>query len=205
MTHDAIVYVVDDDDAARDALAFMLTASEFSVRTFDSAVAFLECVATLRPGCIITDVTMPEISGVDLLHRLSRHGINWPVIVVTGQADVGIATEALRAGAVDFLEKPYAHDALIGAVESALDSEADENLRKVERAEIQERLATLSIVEQHVLNGLAAGRMNKAIALDLGMDQGAVEVHRASIMTKTQARSLSHLVRMMFAAGAQPH
>ena len=205
MMNDAVVYVVDDDDAARDALAFLLTASQFSVRTFGSAVAFLDSVAALRPGCVITDVTMPEISGVDLLHRLARHGINWPVIVITGQADVGIALEALRAGAVDFLEKPYAHDALIGAVESALDGEADDNLRKVERAEIQKKLATLSTAEQRVLDGLAAGKMNKLIALDLGLDQGTVEVHRASIMTKTQARSLSHLVRMMFAAAEQPN
>jgi len=200
MALDSRVYVIDDDDAARDALAFLLTVSKFSV-AFDSAVAFLDSVAGLQAGCIVTDVRMPQLTGLDLLRRLAGRGIDWPVIVITGQGDVGIAVEALRAGAVDFFEKPYPHDAMIGAVTAALSGERDAVGREG-RAEIQARQAKLSIIERQVLDALVSGKPNKTIALELAMSPRTVEIHRAGIMTKMQARGLSHLVRMTFVAGS---
>jgi two-component system response regulator FixJ len=200
MTSDPVVHVIDDDDAARDSLAFLLKASTFSVRTHESAVAFLDALPTVEAGCIITDVRMSGIDGLELLRRLSSRDSNWPVIVMTGQADVPLALEAIRAGAVDFIEKPYRDEMLLGAIRSALSEHAIDSVRDNERAAIRERLAALSPVERQVLDGLISGRLNKEIAFNLKIDLRAIDIHRASVMTKMQAKSLSHLVRMMMLA-----
>ena len=138
---------------------------------------------------------MPGLTGLDLLRHLQSCQVGWPVIIVTGQGDVALAVESIKAGAVDFIEKPYHHEELLGAVKSALT--ADDNIREGEKADLRDRLATLSPAERQVLNALTAGQANTAIALNLAITPRAVEIHRASILTKMQARSLSHLVRMV--------
>jgi two-component system response regulator FixJ len=195
MPSDPIVHVIDDDDAARDSLAFLLETSGFPVQTYVSAVAFLDQIADAEPGCIVSDMRMPGLTGLDLLRHLRTRQVNWPVIVITGQGDVALAVESIRAGAVDFIEKPYHHEELLGAVQSALT--ADDDIREGEKADLRDRLATLSPAEHQVLDALTAGQANTAIAVNLAMTPRAVEIHRASILTKMQARSLSHLVRMM--------
>jgi two-component system, LuxR family, response regulator FixJ len=199
MANDPIVHVIDDDDAARDALRFLLSAANFSVRTYASAKAFLDAIPTAEAGCVITDVRMPEITGLELLRRLKGRGIGWPVIVITGQADVPIAIEAIKSGAVDFIEKPYNAEALLDAVSIALGGQAD-GARDARRAEIQQKLAVLSPDERQVLEALVDGRFNNSTAHDLDSSVRTVEVHRANVMTKMQATSLSHLVRMMLLA-----
>jgi two-component system, LuxR family, response regulator FixJ len=198
MASDALVYVIDDDDAARDSLAFLLDTAGFSVRTYEAATAFLDELARLERGCIVSDVRMPGITGIELLQRLRDRKIDWPVIVMTGHGDVSLAVEAIKSGAMDFIEKPYPHDELLGAVRSALMNAND--AREGERAAVQERLSALSPAERQVLAALTAGHSNQAIALDLAISPRAVEIHRASILTKMQAKSLSHLVRMMLLA-----
>ena len=195
MTREAVVHVIDDDDAARDSLAFLLDTAGFCVRTYESAVVFLGELARVEPGCIISDVRMPEITGLELLRRLRDQKIDWPVIVMTGQGDVTLAVELIKAGALDFIEKPYHHEELLGAVRSAVMDTSD--AREEEKAEVRKRLAGLSPIERQVLAALTAGQPNSAIAVELAISPRTVEVHRASILTKMQAKSLSHLVRMM--------
>jgi two-component system response regulator FixJ len=198
MASDPVVHVIDDDDAARDALQFLLSAADFSVRTYESAKVFLAAIPLAEAGCVITDVRMPEITGLELLRRLKTQGIGWPVIVITGQADVPVAIEAIKGGAVDFIEKPYDAETLLDAVRFAVGGQA-EDARDARRAEIQQKLAALSPDERQVLTALG-GRGNNSIANDLDSSVRAVEVHRANVMTKMQARSLSHLVRMTLLA-----
>ena len=195
MTREAVVHVIDDDDAARDSLAFLLDTAGFCVRTYESAVVFLGELARVEPGCIISDVRMPEITGLELLRRLRDQKIDWPVIDMTGQGDVTLAVESINAGALDFKEKPYHHEELLGAVRSAVMDTSD--AREEEKAEVRKRLAGLSPIERQVLAALTAGQPNSAIAVELAISPRTVEVHRASILTKMQAKSLSHLVRMM--------
>jgi two-component system response regulator FixJ len=199
MTGDPMVHVIDDDDAARDALTFLLSSANFLVRAYESANAFLNDIPTTVGGCVITDVRMPEISGIELLRRLKAREIDWPVIVITGQADVPVAIEAIKSGAVDFIEKPYDAEVMLGAVKLALDRQAN-TAREAQRAEIQRKLAALSSHERQVLQFLAEGRVNSSIAHDLGLNIRTIEVHRASVMEKMQATNLSHLVRMMLLA-----
>ena len=195
MTREPVVHVIDDDDAARDSLAFLLDTAGFCVRTYESAVVFLGELARVEPGCIISDVRMPEITGLELLRRLRDQKIDWPVIVMTGQGDVTLAVESIKAGALDFIEKPYHHEELLGAVRSAVMDSSD--AREEEKAEVRERLAGLSPIEGQVLAALTAGQPNSAIAVELAISPRTVEIHRASILTKMRAKSLSHLVRMM--------
>jgi two-component system response regulator FixJ len=201
MTSDPVVHVIDDDDAARDSLKFLLCASNFAVRTYESAKAFLFLNSTpvTKKACVITDVRMPEINGLDLLRRIKSLGIDWPVIVMTGQADVPVAIEAIKSGAVDFIEKPYDAEILLGAVRFALSDKANE-ARDALKAEIQHKLATLSLQERQVLEALVDGRPTNSVAQDLGLNVRPVEILRANVMSKMQATSLSHLVRMMLLA-----
>ena len=196
MTSNPVVHVIDDDDAARASLAFLLGTAQFVVRAYESAKAFLDAIPGVEAGCVITDVRMPEIDGLELLRRLKSQGIGLPVVVITGHGDVPLAVEAMKAGALDFIEKPYEGEVLLGAVRSALSAHETDAKRDAERAEIQERLADLSPRERQVLDGLVAGKPNKIIAYDLGISARTVEIYRANVMTKMQATSLSHLVRM---------
>ncbi len=197
----AIVHVIDDDEAFRQSLAFLLQAAKLEVKTYSSAMAFLDALPDTTASCVITDVRMPGMSGVDLLRRLKELKIGMPVIVITGHGDVALAVEAMKVGAVDFLEKPFDDDVLLASVQSALKRQDGETKRHIERLEIEGRLAGLSNRERDVLGGLVAGRANKQIAFDLGISPRTVEIYRANLMNKMKAGSLSDLVRMALIVG----
>jgi two-component system response regulator FixJ len=200
MSNDGVVHVIDDDDAVRESLAFLLGTADVAVRTYDSAVAFLAALPEIEAGCIVTDVRMPEIDGLELLQCLKDRAVGLPVIVVTGHGDVPLAVEAMKLGAVDFLEKPFDDESLLAAVRSALDRRREDDRTETRKVEIQVKLDALSPRERQVLDGLVAGHPNKTIAFDLGISPRTVEVYRANVMTKMQAASLSDLVRMTLIA-----
>ena len=201
MTTEADAHVIDDDQAVRESIEFLLRSARLTVKTYETASAFLAVAPTIGSGCVITDVRMPGMSGIDLLRRLKEMGIGLPVIVITGHGDVPLAVEAMKFGAVDFLEKPFNDDVLLASVRSALDrSEASAQL-ETERAEIRARIALLTNREHEVLDGLVAGHPNKIIAFDLKISPRTVEIYRANVMTKMKAASLSELVRMALVAG----
>jgi two-component system, LuxR family, response regulator FixJ len=201
MPNSSVVHVIDDDEAVRESLEFLLRTAHYQVRTYDSAVSFLKALPTGGTGCIVTDVRMPEVSGIDLLRRLKELGNAMPVIVITGHGDVPLAVEAMKVGAADFLEKPFDEDTLLASVRAALGRAQKDVQRDAERAALQERLASLSHREREVLEGLVAGYPNKTIAYDLGISPRTVEIYRANVMTKMKAASLSELVRMALIAG----
>ncbi|MDR3420624.1 MAG: response regulator FixJ [Xanthobacteraceae bacterium] len=196
-----LVHVIDDDDALRDSLAFLLRTAQIEVKTYASAAAFLEALPGTTLGCVITDVRMPGMSGIDLLRRLKELKVAVPVIIITGHGDVPLAVEAMKVGAADFLEKPFDDEALLASVRSALRERDGETKRHAQRAEIESKLAALSNRERDVLGGLVAGRANKQIAFDLGISPRTVEIYRANLMNKMQAGSLSDLVRMALTVG----
>lgn len=200
MPSDVTIHVIDDDEAARESLEFLLRTAGINVKTHESAVDFLKGAAEIKSGCIVTDVRMPEITGIDLLKKLKDLKVDVPVILVTGHGDVPLAVEAMKIGAADFLEKPFDDEALLAAVRSALDRQGTGDRRRAERAEIDGRLAALSNRERDVLQGLVRGLANKQIAFDLGISPRTVEIYRANLMTKMHASSLSDLVRMALIA-----
>jgi two-component system response regulator FixJ len=192
-----LVHIIDDDEAVRDSLAFLLRAAEFNVVTYPSATHFLESLTRDIDGCVITDVRMPDMSGLELLRRLRGLSCMIPVVVMTGHGDIQLAVEAMKAGAVDFLEKQFDDERVLAAMRSALDARRAQSERTGRRKEVEERLDSLSQRERQVLDGLVAGSPNKTIAHDLGISPRTVEVYRANVMTKMQAGSLSELVRMV--------
>ncbi|HEX3936893.1 MAG TPA: response regulator FixJ [Xanthobacteraceae bacterium] len=196
-----LVHVIDDDEGLRESLAFLLRTAGITVKSFSSAAAFLDTLPDAELSCIITDVRMPDISGIDLLRRLKEIKVAAPVIVITGHGDVALAVEAMKIGAVDFLEKPFDDEVLLSSVEAALRRHGSQAKRESERADIETRLAQLSPRERDVLGGLVAGRANKQIAFDLGISPRTVEIYRANLMNKMQAGSLSELVRMALVTG----
>ena len=195
-----VVHIVDDDEAMRDSLLFLLESAGLAARTYESAVAFLDGLEDLEPGCILTDVRMPRINGLEMVRRVKAAGVDLPVIVMTGHADLALAIEAMRAGVVDFLEKPFEDEALLSALHSALGRSEADRRRAQDRQGVQARRAALSGREAEVLDGLLAGKANKIIAYDLGISPRTVEIYRANVMTKMQAASLSELVRMCLLA-----
>jgi len=201
MQPEATIYVIDDDEAVRQSIEFLLKTVGISVRSFESARGFFEVLPEIDGGCIVTDVRMPEITGIDLLRRVRESKPDLPVIVITGHGDVPLAVEAMKLGAADFLEKPFDDDLLIASVRSALNQGADAAKRNAEIADINDKLAGLSNRERQVLEGLVAGKPNKVIAFDLGISPRTVEIYRANLMTKMAANSLSDLVRMAMLAG----
>jgi two-component system response regulator FixJ len=196
-----VVHVIDDDEAMRQSLAFLFASARIQAETYESATAFLTALPQIKPGCVVTDVRMPGLSGIDLLRRLRELGIALPVIVITGHGDVPLAVEAMKSGAVDFLEKPFDDEILLSAVRAARSTQATDQERQALKAAINERLASLSNRERDVLQGLVAGNPNKTIAYDLGISPRTVEIYRANVMTKMQAGSLSDLVRMALVGG----
>ncbi len=201
MPADAIVHVIDDDQAVRQSIEFLLRTLGMTARSYDSASAFLNALPAIESGCIITDVRMPGVSGIDLLRRLGEMRIKMPVIVITGHGDVPLAVEAMKAGAVDFLEKPFDDEVLIGLVRSALNRSREDAVHEAERAELLARLSNLTNRERQVLEGLIAGKPNKIIAFDLAISPRTVEIYLANVMTKMAAASLSELVRMALITG----
>ena len=195
-----VVHVIDDDEGLRESLAFLLRTAALEVRSFDSAKGFLEVLPEPALGCVITDVRMPDMSGIELLRRLKELRIEVPVIVITGHGDVALAVEAMKIGATDFFEKPFNDDLLLASVRAALKQQEGQTKRGAERAEIEHRISILSPREKNVLAGLIEGRANKEIAFDLGISPRTVEIYRANLMNKMQANSLSDLVRMALLA-----
>jgi len=201
MQPEQIVYVIDDDDAVRQSLEFMLKTAGIQVCGFESAKVFLEKLSQIKSGCIITDVRMPEITGIDLLRHVKESGTDVPVIFITGHGDVSLAVEAMKLGAVDFIEKPFNDDLLLSSVRSALNKGTDTARRMAEVSDIHDKLAGLSNRERQVLDGLVVGKANKAIAFDLGISPRTVESYRASLMPQMAASSPADLVRMAIMAG----
>jgi two-component system response regulator FixJ len=200
MPSENVVHVVDDDEAVRDSVAFLLRSAQLEVEVYESAVAFLGKAAGAA-GCVVTDIRMPEMSGIDLMRRLKELGTRLPVIVMTGHGDVPLAVEAMKAGAVDFIEKPFDEATMLTAVRAALARGEAVEKRDAERAEIEKRLNGLSGREREVLLGLVRGQPNKIIAHNLGISPRTVEIYRANVMAKMDAPSLSDLVRMALIAG----
>ncbi|TPI46923.1 response regulator transcription factor FixJ [Mesorhizobium sp. B2-9-1] len=195
-----IVHVVDDDVDVRKSLGFLLATADFAVRLYESATAFLATEPKELEGCIVTDVRMPGIDGIEFLRQLKTRGLGVPVIVMTGHADVALAVQAMKEGAADFIEKPFDDQVLIDAIRSALDNRSEPIATHPQSTDIRKNLATLSERERQVLDGLVSGLPNKTIAYDLGISPRTVEIHRANVMSKMGAGSLSHLVRMALIA-----
>lgn len=191
-----VVHIVDDDAPMRDSVAFLLGAENIQTHTYESARALLDRIHALEPGCIVTDIRMPEMNGLEMVTELKRLQVPHPVIVLTGHADVSLAVQAMKAGVVDFLEKPFEDEALLRAVRATLSRSGDEACRQKERAELAERLAQLTARERDVYEAIVAGDSNKAAAIKLGISPRTVEIYRANVMTKMHANSLSELVRM---------
>jgi two-component system response regulator FixJ len=191
------VYVIDDDDAMRDSLSFLLETSGFQPHLYPTASAFLDQAAALTKGCIVTDVRMPGMNGIELARYLRETGNALPIVMITGHGDVPLAVEAMKSGVADFLEKPFDDEALLRAIRAATQARtaaaADDPFRRL--------LEQLSPREVDVLRGVVAGKANKVIAFDLGISPRTVEVYRANVMTKTGAASLAELVRMALRAG----
>ncbi|UUR09317.1 response regulator FixJ [Sphingomonas glaciei] len=199
---DAIVYVVDDDQGARDSLEFLLDCAGIKVRSFASADAFLRAWPPLVGACLVTDVRMPGTSGMELAEELKRRGATVPVLMITGHADVPLAIQAMKVGVSDFIEKPFDDELLLSAIRKALAQQAEGQVAQAERQAILDRIATLSGREREVMDALVAGAANKVIAYDLGISARTVEVYRANVMLKMQAKTLSDLVRLAMTARA---
>jgi two-component system response regulator FixJ len=192
---EGVVHIIDDDAAMRDSLGFLLQVNRIPYRVFETAVAFLGDLPD-DSGCVLTDVRMPEMNGIELVRRLKAQGYRAPVIVMTGHADVPLAIEAMKAGVVDFIEKPFDEELLLSAIRTALEQGKAQSEQDAALSETRKRIAALSPRESEVLDGLVEGKANKVIAYDLGISPRTVEIYRANLMTKMQARSLSELVRM---------
>ena len=201
MLHRGRVYVIDDDEAVRDSLDFLLGSADFHVTLFESALDFFNALPSIEFGCVVTDVRMPDIDGIELLKRL-KTGSMFPVVIMTGHGDVPLAVEAMKLGAVDFLEKPFEDDRLIGMIEAALRKAEPGVKSEAITLEIASRIATLTPRERQVMDGLIAGLSNKLIAREYAISPRTIEVYRANVMTKMQAASLSELVRLAMRAGA---
>lgn len=201
MDEKRVVHIVDDEESIRRSAGFMLRTAGFSVTPWASGVEFLKAVRQVEPGCILLDVRMPEMDGLDVQRELNQRGIAMPVVVLTGHGDVTIAVRAMKAGAVDFIEKPFEKATLIAAIESGFERLADTEGRASRAAAATVLIAGLSAREQDVLKGLAQGLPNKSIAHDLGISPRTVEVHRANLMAKLGVRSLSETLRIAFSAG----
>lgn len=196
------IYVIDDDEAMRDSLQFMLESADYQVSLFESADKFLELLPGIQFGCVVSDIRMPGIDGIELLKRLkAAHGI-LPVIIMTGHGDVPLAVEAMKLGALDFLEKPFADDRLIAIIELALQQSEPRARTESIAQDIIARIASLSPRERQVMDGLVTGSSNKMIARDYNISPRTIEVYRANVMTKMQAGSLSELIRLALQAGA---
>ncbi|MEN3288081.1 MAG: two-component system, LuxR family, response regulator FixJ [Bradyrhizobium sp.] len=201
MAEKAKVYVIDDDEAMRDSLQFLLESSGFDVTLFDSAQGFLDALAGLAFGCVVSDVRMPGIDGIELLKRMKAARSSCPIVIMTGHGDVPMAVETMKLGAIDFLEKPFEDERLTTMIESAIRQAEPTARDEAVTQDIAARIATLSPRERQVMDGLMAGLSNKLIAREYDISPRTIEVYRANVMTKMGANSLSELVRLAMRAG----
>jgi len=201
MPHKGNVYVIDDDPAMRDSLDFLLGSAGFDVTLFDSALKFLETMPRLPFGCVVSDVRMPGMGGIDLLRKLKKEPKTLPIVIMTGHGDIPLAVEAMKLGAIDFLEKPFEDERLVIMIATALSQAADNSKNESAAADIASRIASLSPRERQVMDGLVAGLSNKLIARDYNISPRTIEVYRANVMTKMQASSISELVRLAMRGG----
>ncbi len=198
------VLVADDDEAVRDSLRLLLEAAGYRVETFSSGKALLSALRPEEEACLVIDVKMPELGGIEVQERLRAAGFSLPVVIITGHGDVPLAVQAMKAGAVDFVEKPFTEEVILAAVKRALEIERQQRESEAAAAEARSRLSELSERERQVLSLLVAGKPNKVIAHELVISPRTVEIHRARVMEKTHARSLSELVKLALAAGISP-
>lgn len=201
MPIDRVAYVVDDEATVRRSLALLLRSAGFAVQDFDCGAAFLHAAAALPFGCVLLDLRMPGMDGLAVQREMAARGIKLPVVVVTAHGDVALAVQAMKAGACDFIEKPYGDETILQAAEAALARGDEERARARDAEDATARVAALTPRETEVLQGLVAGKANKVIAFDLGVSPRTVELHRANVMAKLGARSLSEAVRVALSAG----
>lgn len=201
MTTRHTILVIDDDPAMRDSLAFLLDVNGFAVTTYETATSSIDHLKSSTVDCIVSDIRMLGMSGLELVRKLKADAAACPVILMTGHGDVALAVEAMKAGAVDFIEKPFEDDALLRAIREALQTQSAAPADETVKRDAEARLVDLSPRERDVLRGLVAGKINKVIAHDLGISPRTVEVYRANLMAKTNARSMSELMRIAIAAG----
>lgn len=200
MSSDKLVHIVDDDDSVRRSVAFMLKNAGYRVESHASGIAFLKEAKTAARGCVLLDVRMPEMDGLEVQQEMAARGIDLPVIILTGHGDISVAVKALRAGAVNFIEKPYEKETLLAAIEEAYSKLDRKHDKEMKAGEAKIRLASLTGRERDVLDGLVAGYPNKTIAYDLGISPRTVEIYRANMMEKLRVRSLSEALRIAFIA-----
>jgi len=199
MTTKPTIHIIDDDAAVRESLAFLLEVQGFASRIHESAIHFLGVIESQSLDCVVTDIRMPDMTGLELVEKLKERGFTCPVIVITGHGDVPLAVEAMKAGVVDFIEKPFSDDLFLDAIRSALERKTLDPGRA--RSDAVERLTSLTPRERDVLIGVVAGKANKLIAHDLSISPRTVEIYRANLMSKTGARSVAELMRIAVAAG----
>ena len=198
-----LVHLVDDDEAIRRSVGFMLKTSGFHVRTYESGFDLLKSASNLEPGCVLLDIRMPGMDGLEVQATLRDKGVTLPVIIMTGHGDVTLAVQAMKSGAIDFIEKPFEKAVLLGAIEHAIQRLRQSSANRERADDAAVRLQVLTPREREVLNGLARGLPNKTIAYDLGISPRTVEIHRANLMSKLGVRSLSEALRIAFAAQEQ--
>jgi len=201
MSDDQLIHIVDDEDSVRKSASFLLRTSGFETRLYSSGTAFLREAEHAPQGCILLDIRMPEMDGLEVQRELNARGVMMPVIVLTGHGDIGSAVQAMKAGAVDFLEKPFEKEQLLDAIATAFARMGNDDHSGAARHDARARIDALSPREQDVLRGLVRGHPNKTIAYDLGISPRTIEVHRANLMGKLKARSLSEALKIAFAAG----
>lgn len=197
--HDPIIFVVDDDEAVRLSTEMLIRSMGLRVESFESAAEFLEDFDPQQPGCVILDIRMPGMSGLELQEHLNEIEATLPVIFVTGHGDVPMAVKAMKAGAIDFIQKPFRDQELIDRVHAALARDSEEREESQAHAETQEHVDLLTAREREVMGLVVDGRANKEIAFDLGLSPRTVEIHRARVMSKMSAKSLPDLVRKVLA------
>lgn len=190
------VYIVDDDDGMRRALTLLMGTIDYEVSAFGRASDFLANLNPDQHGCVVLDVRMPEMSGLELQQKLNQSGSMLPVIFITGHGDVPMAVQAMKEGAFDFLQKPFRDQELIDRINSALKQDAENRQTLMRHAELKRRAESLTPREREVMGLIVDGRANKVIAIDLGLSERTVEIHRANVMEKMGARSVAHLVKM---------
>lgn len=197
---EATVFVVDDDDAVRESLAFLIRSVGLKVENFASAQDFLKSYNSARAGCLVLDIRMPGMNGLELQDKLNQMDSMLPIIFITGHGDVPMAVKAIKAGAADFVQKPFRDQELIDRIREVLEVDASARVEKLQKAEILKRIASLTEREREVMEQVVDGKANKVVAIDLNVSQRTVEIHRANVMDKMKARSLAQLVRLVMKA-----